>query len=483
MSKGAGRRPGVGGGAGEADRSRGGTGRGAEAPSVRPGDTASEHLDGRAGDDALARLRRHAYLLVIALAAGLVLARIAASGRPFASVTLSSNDRSRWATAWALVDNGTWAIDETQQDLFWATIDAYQKDGHSYSTKPPLLSTLVAGEYWLLQRAFGWTLRHEPGLVVRTVLMTFNLLPFVLYLAVLAGLAEEFAQEEFTRLYLVATAALGTLLTPFLATLNNHTVAAFAAFFATAPYVAARRGRRAWWRFALSGFLAALAASVDLLAAVFAAGLLLLWLACDRRRTLLGFVPGALVPAAAFLVTNRLATGSWLPHQVVSGAGTLDHPYWQQAAGIDALAEPKLVYAFHAVLGHHGILLLSPVFLLTLAGFWLAARRCEERLRPLALMTALTTVVVVGFYVARTGSYGGQSVAFRWVLWLVPQWLLCMIPALDRVARRRPLRLLASLLLLVSAFSAAYPGWTPWEHPWALDLSEHLGITDYLPDR
>ena len=72
--------------------------------------------------------------------------------RPF----LSANDRSRWLTIRALVDHGTFAIDDVIDANVWNTIDMVQhrgRDGelHLYSSKPPLLSVLLAGEYWLIQ--------------------------------------------------------------------------------------------------------------------------------------------------------------------------------------------------------------------------------------------------------------------------------------------------------------------------------------------
>ena len=34
-------------------------------------------------------------------------------------------------------------------------------DGHLYSSKPPLLPTLMAGEYWVIYRATGATLARR----------------------------------------------------------------------------------------------------------------------------------------------------------------------------------------------------------------------------------------------------------------------------------------------------------------------------------
>ena len=82
--------------------------------------------------------------------------------RPF----LSANDRSRWLTIRALVEHGTFEIDDVIDANVWNTIDMVQhrgRDGelHLYSSKPPLLAVLLAGEYWLIRAATGWTLAGQ----------------------------------------------------------------------------------------------------------------------------------------------------------------------------------------------------------------------------------------------------------------------------------------------------------------------------------
>src|SRR5688500_5896485 len=83
--------------------------------------------------------------------------------RPF----LSANDRSRWMTIRSLVEHGTYEIDEIVGQPTWDTIDMVQhrgRDGelHLYSSKPPLLATLLAGEYWLIIRLTGPKVGAHP---------------------------------------------------------------------------------------------------------------------------------------------------------------------------------------------------------------------------------------------------------------------------------------------------------------------------------
>src|SRR5207253_9584893 len=129
-----------------------------------------------------------------------------------------------------------------------------------YSSKPPLLPVCVAGEYWLLQKIFGWRLDRDTGKVVRTVLLTINALPMAIYLVVLARLLERYGRTDWGRLFTFASACFGTYLTTFSNTFNNHTVAAYTAPFAVAPILL---GRHPPSGFFVTGLLASLTACVE----------------------------------------------------------------------------------------------------------------------------------------------------------------------------------------------------------------------------
>ena len=111
-----------------------------------------------------------------------------------------------------------------------------------FSSKPPLFTVIVAGEYWLLKKAFGWTLAdsHDRWPIVCTILITFNVLPLIVFLVLLAKLLEEYGETDWGRLFVYTAACFGTFLTTFSVTLNNHTPAACFVMFAAYPLL---RGR------------------------------------------------------------------------------------------------------------------------------------------------------------------------------------------------------------------------------------------------
>jgi len=417
--------------------------------------------------------------------------------RPF----LSANDRSRWCMIRALVEprmrvpGAPYAIDRVIAEPGWDTIDMVKHDGHLYSSKPPLFPTLLAGQYWLIHRLTGLSLGRHPYVVGRIMLVSVNVLPLVLYFWLLALLAERFGASDWGRIFVMAAAAFGTFLTTFAVVLNNHLPAAVSV--AIALYAAVRiwfDGERRLWYFAVAGIFAAFCVANELPAAAFFAALSLAVLWKAPKETLVAYVPAALLVAAGFFATNWIAHQSLRPpymHRSETNPaddwytyeyehkGQIVQSYWQNRVGVDRGEPSPAVYALHALVGHHGVFSLTPVWLLSVAGLgiWLWRPR-DARLRELAILIAAVSLVCLVFYLTRPQddrNYGGMTSGLRWMFWFAPMWLVAMLPAADAMAGRRWTRALAMVLLVLSVLSASYPTWNPWTHPWLLNFLHYLG--------
>jgi hypothetical protein len=535
-----------------------------------------------------ASARKTVYALLITVAAATVAGRLLSAEllfepsvpkswpatRPRPMPTFSSNDRSRWATIRALVEKGTYAVGQRDRNVVIASAvsllgtrtgpdtavllaagrfarlqsdhDIIFEDGYKsvdkvmdpetltfYSSKPPLLSTLLAGEYWLVYQ-LGWTLQYDPWVVVRVIVFTFQWLPLVIYLVLLARLVDRFGTTAWGRYFVVAAGGFATLVTLFAISVNNHVIGTCSVLFALypalriwqqpGPVATSWGGRLARWLgagsgpgaaanlparslFVLSGFFAGFAACNEMPALALTAALFGLLLLKIPGRTLAYFLPAAVVPLAAFVVTNYLAIGQLRPVQSRFGSPWYEYEgsHWQrpqpgeQKSGIDwaRLKESRADYAFHVFLGHHGLFSLSPIFLLAVAGMVAGTVRGkqtneeavalgkEKEEKPpgvpfvLFPMTLLLTVVVVGFYLVKTDNYGGWTNGLRWLMWLTPLWLLVMVPVADHLGGCRWGRGLAYLLLAVSIISVSYRSWNPWRHPWLYELFEAMGWPGY----
>jgi hypothetical protein len=470
--------------------------------------------------DPHAPLRRMVYALVIAISAGGMVGRIFAVNavdtvrlekylkdqgrkdwekqRPF----LSSNDRSRWATVRSLVELGTYQIDEIVSQPNWDTIDMVKHDGdgrpapapdegHLYSSKPPLLATLMAGPYWLIYKLTGATLAEHPFAIGRSLLVLFNVMPMVVYFLVVARMVERFGTSDWGRLFVMACATFGTFLSTFAVTINNHLTAAVSAAIAldAALHIWYDGERRLRWFF-VAGFFAAFTAANELPALAFFVAVAVGLLYLSPVETLKALLPGALLIFAAAEGTNYIAHHSWIPayahrtpgdnwydYQFRRG-GKVRDSYWSKPEArspIDQGEPDRATYVFHALIGHHGIFSLTPIWLLSVLGMAVLCLRRAPDWRALGLLLASVSLVCIAFYLLRPEedrNYGGMTSGFRWVFWFAPLWLVAMLPIADQGAARRWLRGLALVLLALSVLSASYPTWNPWTHPWLLDFLE-----------
>ncbi|HWL08301.1 MAG TPA: hypothetical protein VNQ76_07850 [Planctomicrobium sp.] len=404
----------------------------------------------------------------------------------------SANDRSRWCTVWSLVERNTYQIDEIRQRPGWDTIDIVRHEDHFYSSKPPLLPRLVAELYRGVKALTGWSLDSHPELVMRLILFLINIMPMGLALWMFSGLLREECPNPFGYLLLMAIACFGTMLLPFLTVFNNHNVAATSFFIALPLAVRALSPeRRRNWHFVACGLVTAFGTCNELPSGLLGLGVFLILLRAAPKQTLTLFVPAALIPLIAFFVANFAATGSWKPFYASYGTETYEFvhegvpSYWSDPKGVDRPRDSTLGYLFHCTLGHHGILSLSPIFLLTIWGWLLPSTYRNPRLRAFQGLGVLLTLATLAFYLSRTDNYnyGGVSVALRWILWLTPFWILAMVSVVQNWGNLLKFRWLAFPLLAVSIFSAWTPSNAPWTQNWIYRLMEQAKWIDYSDPR
>lgn len=463
---------------------------------------------------------------------------------------LVANDISRWCTVWSLVERGTYAIDEcpwqsqTQDKvrkpdklaapasgtgslrrLEYAIAPRSWKTGepteHFYSSKPPLLPTLIAAVLYPVRRATGVPLDHvtpqarepryvekavegQPGktsfvletpreparwpayvLYFKPVVVLLNLVPMLVLLVVYARRLDRDTCGDWAWVMCLVSAAFGTYLIVFDQTLNNHTIAAWSAFFALEALQRIwSEGARSPRVFASAGGFAALCACNELPAAAFGLLVFLLLLARFPGRTLRWFAPAAAVPCLAFLATQFLAFGQFRPVYEEFGTKSYEYQgsYWTTPLELDRLNLPSdresyPVYLFHMTLGHHGVFSLTPIFLFSLLGAVREVRR-RGKLSAVAWLTLLMTVAMLAFYTwnPKARNYGGSAQGLRWLFWLIPFWLMVLPAGLEGGRRSRLVRVLSLAALAVSAFSVGYAFRSPWTHPWLLDALEHLDL-------
>jgi hypothetical protein len=377
----------------------------------------------------------------------------------------NANTGSRYATIEALVDYGTYSIDDTR---YVRTIDKYQVDGHYISSKPPTLPTLAAGVYWAYQQLTGKDIAHHEGSVVRLVSFCTGGLGHLLFLIYFYRLLVLLLERELAILVTMAGASFAYLGVAYATHINNHSIAAGLAMCGLYYACAIRMGKAKAWHWPLAGVVLGILPAIDV-PCVGISGLITLYLlAHDWKKTLLWFAPALLPGLVTHLALTYSISGSFKPFTINSELKNFKGFHFRNAGGIDGLREPKHIYAFNVLLGHHGVFSMTPLYLF---GLWeLGSCLRHRRYWRESLLCAAALLAFFGFYIFRTRNYGGWCVGMRWLVPVMPLLLLYFGLWLDRVRVGRAWWALVLPAFLVSCFNVQdgltspfqYSVWSNW---------------------
>jgi hypothetical protein len=361
----------------------------------------------------------------------------------------NANTGSRYATVESLVDYGTYAIDRSR---YVRTIDKYNVGGHYISSKPPTLPTLGAGVYWVYQRLTGKTIARHEGDVVRTVSFFTGGLCHILFLIYFYRLCRLLFRRRLAVMTAMAGACFAYLGVGYATHINNHSTAA--ALAVTGLYYAVRIRQNSDvrpWHWPLAGFALGALPAIDLPGLAITGALALYLLSYDWKKTLLWFCPALLPGLVAHLALTYQISGSLKPFYFNSELKTYSQFYFRKPSGIDALREPKLTYAFHTLLGHHGLFSMTPLYVF--GAYELIRSIKARRLLGESLVTLGAVLAFLLFFILRTRNYGGWCVGMRWFVPIMPLLLLYFGLWVDRVRMSRPLWAAVLVAFGVSCFN------------------------------
>jgi hypothetical protein len=390
-------------------------------------------------------------------------------------VVLGPNDASRWDTVWSLTHGKDYVIDESP---YW-TVDMVYNHGHYYSTKPALLPALVAAIASLASSATGATLPNQDYILIPIILIVINALPFVLVIYYFGKWLDDLPYSDFTKAFCLITAAFGTYLTAYNISLNNHTVAAVAVMLTIiiGSRIITDHAQNAL-HFCACGVLSAWVGANELPAGFFCVLTFgYLW-KIDKVKTLKFFAPGALIVTILFFGCTFWATGGFVPYYLRKELYYYPGSFWNHPQGISAAKDSLGVYILNFIVGHHGIISLSPVLLFGLLGMF--SHRTSAPLRSGAIFL---TVINCAFVFSTTHDYGGHCQGPRWFMWLIPIWLFCMPPVAERLSGSTLGKCILIESLLWSFGSICYAifasPYGPWGVSWLHQLMFNYHLTDY----
>lgn len=384
------------------------------------------------------------------------------------------NDMSRLAAVESLVERGTWIIDESPflmkpprgKRPATPIVDRVVMEGHSYSTKPPVMTFLMAAEYWLLKHGFGLDFADENERPYLVWLLTFSFvaLPFLGISVVFCKLGRHFIENPFLLIPGLIVLLFGNQLWGFSRTLNNHIPSAFFLFYSLLQAVALVHGKTQprVMHFILMGLCAGLLPTFDLPGMFFCVPLFLYLLYFFPKQTLSWFLTGAIPPLILHFALTWSVTGDFIPIYMKKELYHYKGSYWDKMGGFDALNEPKWLYFFHLSIGRKGLFSLFPILILPLVEFVRSFVKKEDcaLTKEMRTLVALTGFWML-FYTLQTNNYGGMCYGFRWFMFFTPALTFFAILAMKNFLTGWRWAVLCLLIAI-----ACYSGWQSSLDPW-----------------
>ena len=394
----------------------------------------------------------------------------------------SWNDGSRLASVEALVDQHTWAIDDSifvkvppQDELnpygpevvpsSSGTMDKLLVGGRFYSDKPPVLTLYLAGIYWVAQKLTGLTAAHDPHVFIYLLTVMSAGLGYVAGVLCIWFLALRLGLSENTAFLVTMSFGLATVAPVYSREVNNHIMqlTAFAAIFLLASLPRKR--------VALIGLLVGVAYTLDLgIGPVLVLSTLIY--VCIKRRNLRS------TALCALGMLPFIALHHWLNYRI---GGTFEpanaNPLFFDYPGSPFSAEnmtgvwahdsvwDMIQYAGGLLLGRHGFLLYNLPLLLIPFGA-VSAWRAFPAQRAELLFAALVCVGSWVLYTLGSNNYSGSASSIRWfVPLLVPAYFALMLVIQARPGLLEQFKILTQFGVILSAMLF----WVgPWLYPVAL---------------
>lgn len=374
-------------------------------------------------------------------------------------VFTSANPASRFATVESLVDRGTFAIDES---VFFRTPDKVLVGEHYFSSKPPILSVIIAGGYWIFTQTMDMTFQEDIFSTAVVLNLFFGFLPHLLLLYVFYQLLVEYFQKPLAHIIAFAGISISYLGILYATGISNLTLSALGIvlLFRWSTGLQKKPHTTLWM---LSGLVSGLLATIDLPAAIFCIAFFLYYFKLSPSRTLTLFLPAALIPLGVHFAIQYTTTGSFLPVQLRPELYIYPDSHWIDPGGLDSAAEPKIVYLFHMLFGHHGIFIMFPILFIGFLEMVATMFRKSSPLHVASLLLGIPLILTIINYTFNTYNYGGLCVGFRWLIPIMPVLIFFFGYWCEKHIKPTKNDLIfVAVLLSIGAFHIVM-SYTPWQ--------------------
>jgi hypothetical protein len=398
---------------------------------------------------------------------------------------VGQNDLSHFMAAESLMNRGTRIIDECPAlfkqevrdgEYRWSMVDIVKYKGHFYSSKPPVLNYILAGEALVL-RKLGLPIGFRDKLERAYTGFILTLLTVGLMTA-LGGAAfrkviSKYTDDEWEATLLTILTLFGTLYLTYSVTLNHHTITAtfiLISFFLLGMHEARKELNPK--HVLLAGFLMALGVTIDcghgfIFSIAFA---LYLMIYVRSWKYILLFALGSIPPLAWHCIVQYQTFHTILPVQFYRDLYEFEGGLLRGKRGFDI---PRWKYWALTLFSTRGLFTASPILLFGIWGIGHEIRKGSQYIYPVISVLFGCTLLFLYYSFLAPKNFCGACYGFRWYIGFMP--LLAFFAARyflevkDRHWRRRIFYVLG-FISVVSALVGTRAPWTYMEnfiHPLA----------------
>ena len=390
------------------------------------------------------------------------------------------NDYSRLATVESLVERNTFIIDDVS---IVPKVDKVFINGHFYSDKPPVLSFLSAGVYFLLYRLFN--ISFSSNLKLTYYLMTLICIGILSSLMILFFYKSlKFIKiKETYRLILTFGLLFGTLILPYALIFNNHIVAASLLLISFYFILKIKFGEKKGRYLFIVGLLLSLAATIDLVSGGIFLILFFIYFIMfkDTKKKYL-FLLAILIPLIIHFILNFTITGDLIPAHL--------HPEYFNYSGSEFSGQSLtgffhhnsiwsfFVYSFHSLIGKGGLFLYNPVLIFSFIFLFNIVFQKKNQFKKEALIVFIGTTIIIAYYLIFSANYGGRCYGIRWFVTFIP--LLFFFCGFIFTKKNKMYIYLFFITLIISSIFSLIGVIDPWEKLTTIIEIKKVQINYYL---
>lgn len=359
-------------------------------------------------------------------------------------------ETSRLAVIQSVVDNGTFDITHS----IFRTPDKAFLDGRYYGDKPPLLTFLSMGEYYVLAKVFGITFQTHYNLVIYLIYLPYFLIgcscAWLFYL-----LLNRYAGNSSTGKFRITAAILSvisTLVLSYSVTISNHVPSAALLLWLILQMDNTQKSQYAAGDILLCGIIAGLLFNCEfVIGGAFAAGVFFFVVTGDaenfkqRIRRAMVYSSGVLALVALEGVLNYISYNSPLPLYLLTHKPDMAH-------------KDYLLYAWNILFGFEGFFLYMPACLFI---FPVLCRKFPGRDRVCYFVLGSVLLAALVFIIA-TSDYGGFCYGYRFMIPFAPVLLLYIFLSFQVQRKRNLCSVLFAAALAWGVVTAFFGTMNPW---------------------